>query len=1316
MFMGRADMQKNKINTGKLIGCTLLSMTLLFSCVPIAPSYADPNSSCNEVASQDGVPYNEAKIDKQVLKEFSKHNEMLDVIVNFTKEANLERAAKEATKLHTDEALSQKKKKNIVNELQKVADESQKYVIQYLTEEKKRGTVESWKSYYVINAIHVRARASVIKHLSTDAAISSIEKNSIIHREQPKVDKPKLQIPTFSLFSLIALNDEIEWNIKRVEAPYAWKNNITGKGVVIGIIDSAVDYTHKVLRKKFRGYNPQGDASINGNYNDAIEKKVNVTKDMNVEHGTHVAGIILGGEQDSQGNRLNAIGVAPDAQFINARVFDNLGNTNNSALLDAGQWMLAPGGDTSKAPSVINNSWGGARSDETWYRKLVQTWRKAGIFPVFAAGNKLPYEQDPGPGSISAPGSYPESFAVGAVDDKNKLAYFSKRGPSVLDQSKIKPEISAPGVQIRSSVRGGFEYLSGTSMAAPHVTGVVALLQSANNSLTNTQIETILENSAFPLTDATYPDHPNMGYGYGIVNVRDALALLNGRNIANMEGIAQDATGKTIPNARVSLTETDRSVSCDALTGKFYLQQEEGTYNMQITAYGYVPYEQTVTLKKDCPLQLGTITLQKKKTVNIHGVVKVEKHNAENITISSLEGAHVQLLEDDTVTPLITNERGEFTFKNIPVGTYTIRISSDKCETFEKTIQVEPLDQNNTTNTLELSLDVKDSSSLFEQVCSHHNNKVNEKDDQQIIVGNSNFVGCAVSFTPVKSGGILKDVTIRTIPNIHGASSRKARLHILERDTKGRIHDLIQPRDIDLSDTGITTVNLQDDYIRPKRSYYVALSLASRSQEGFALAADATGDGDFAYVYSGRNLTPLKTVFEYGAPMISSTMIFQKTAADLTYNVKAPLLNPVNPDDKSITGETSPYMRVQIILPGSGRIEVQADSAGTFYATLKNKLKAGEEIQARVRSNDDVLSTPATRLVLTSKEELLNVQAALKSFIDKSADKTKLTPFLTEIENKLSDVQHQEKSARLTKEQLENLQKEVDALSDKVKKEVYAYSPDKQKLLKAIQEVEILLDATKISGNGTDIDSNNYWVTEAEHYKLNNKLLLAKAAYQRLETTSQEAQTTLDNLAAGTIRFNSVKKKGLKNTDDTPVPPVPPAPVPPQPVPEPEHPTPSPVPPVLPSPDQPLPTASKALHQECSELIFKAKEVLLDTHIILMYRNSVQQPAKQALIMKLLQQESSNSSFKHNIFNDMYCAATSEDTEHEGLNNTLFLLSDSKSSNALTQALTRQDFIKKVKSLSALNNDKTISKAALSQAMLDMRRAKHAFYKQYFTA
>lgn len=404
-------------------------------------------------------------------------------------------------------------RENIVEALQDKAEKTQVNLLRYIAQENERGNVKKYKPYYIINMVYVKATKDVIENIAYMPEVEKIYKNGFIEIEGAIKDKIDVEP---------AETGGLEWNIEKVGADKVWDMGIDGTGSVVGIIDTGVAWNHPALKEKWRGYDPEtGKTNPRGNWFDAIGDKDMPYDIPNAPHGTHVLGTILGQEPDGS----NKIGVAPGARWIAAKAFGASGGYDNDIIM-AGQWMLAPNGVPANAPDVVNNSWGGASQMDDWYREIINNWRAAGIVPVFAAGNQETGGPLPGPGSIENPANYPESFAVAAVDKDNKRASFSKLGPSRYDTTLIKPEISAPGVNIRSSVpddeyEGGW---NGTSMATSHVTGTVALMVSANNLIGIDEIEQIIKDTATGLADEIYTESPNFGYGYGLINAFKAVS------------------------------------------------------------------------------------------------------------------------------------------------------------------------------------------------------------------------------------------------------------------------------------------------------------------------------------------------------------------------------------------------------------------------------------------------------------------------------------------------------------------------------------------------------------------------------------------------------------------------------------------------------------------------------------------------------------------------------------------------------------------------------------------------------------------------
>jgi serine protease AprX len=277
------------------------------------------------------------------------------------------------------------------------------------------------------------------------------------------------------------------WNLTSIHAPELWAMGHTGKGVVVATMDTGVDAEHPDLRGKWRGganswFDPHGEEPYPY---DALG------------HGTQSLGVVLGNPD---------IGVAPQARWIGVRLFDNKGRASMSDIHRAFQWLLDPDGDpaTMDAPAVVNASWAltgrGAGSCILEFDDDIRILKRAGIAVVFAAGNDGPF-----PKTSNSPGNNPGVMSVGAVDRDMDIARQTSRGPSSCD-GKTFPKLLAPGVNIRTSdlSYGGvasYTSVSGSSLAAPHVTGVLALLSGAFPRASVAQLENALTQSAVKVGD-----------------------------------------------------------------------------------------------------------------------------------------------------------------------------------------------------------------------------------------------------------------------------------------------------------------------------------------------------------------------------------------------------------------------------------------------------------------------------------------------------------------------------------------------------------------------------------------------------------------------------------------------------------------------------------------------------------------------------------------------------------------------------------------------------------------------------------------------
>lgn len=356
------------------------------------------------------------------------------------------------------------------------------------------------RDLWLINGLSLTAPKRLISALSALPAIASIRPDALV----------EVPTPAASVASLP------EWNIDAVRAPDLWALGLDGSGVVVANMDTGVDVNHPDLAGKWRGginswYDPHGEHATPYDRNG---------------HGTQTMGIMVGG--DAGGTR---IGVAPGAQWIAVKLFDDNDQAALSDIHASFQWLLDPDSDsaTADAPTVVNASWvldGTENLCDLEFNTDIEALKTAGISVVFAAGNS-----GPRPNTSMSPANNLASFAAGAVAEDLSVASFSSRGPSACDGG-IYPHVVAPGMNIvTSDLTFGlplpfYSTVSGTSFAAPHIGGILALLRGAFPDATPDQLDDILIQSALDLGD-TGPDD---SYGHGLLDGWTAHALLDAAN------------------------------------------------------------------------------------------------------------------------------------------------------------------------------------------------------------------------------------------------------------------------------------------------------------------------------------------------------------------------------------------------------------------------------------------------------------------------------------------------------------------------------------------------------------------------------------------------------------------------------------------------------------------------------------------------------------------------------------------------------------------------------------------------------------------
>jgi uncharacterized repeat protein (TIGR01451 family) len=552
-------------------------------------------------------------------------DQRLDVIIELRDQVD-------PTSLVTGGSSDLEARRLMISAMQATAERSQAGLRAYLSARWLSGDVTRVFPFWIFNGLAVNgARPGIVRDLAAHPDVELIRLDHWRRWIDPAPDSSSVDR---------ALS--VEWGIERVRANQVWNTlGVSGTGVAVANLDTGVDWQHPALHTNYRGYSPKGFHKHEGNWFDATGEGALYPVDGN-GHGTHTMGTIVGNA---------GIGVAPGAHWVAVRAFDASGFGRDSWLHAGFQWLLAPDGRPDLAPPVVNNSWGNNQSALTTFQRDIDALRAAGIFVLFSAGNAGPDR-----GTVGSPASLPGAFAVGAADRDDEVASFSSRGPS--PWREIRPHIVAPGVNVNSTEPGGaYGIRQGTSMAAPHVAGTVALMLSARPDLTITETAFILTSTAVPLSEVV----PNNDAGYGRLDAYAAVALA-----ANAGLISGTTYGAGVPLSHVTIRATPAISGLDGIAtsdgaGRYKLFLGSGYYDLAASAFGYV-----TAFDHAVPVTTGVVTardfdLVPLPTGRLRGTVTAAGGREVDATLNVLD------------TPVTITANGGNYSLDLPGGSYILQ-------------------------------------------------------------------------------------------------------------------------------------------------------------------------------------------------------------------------------------------------------------------------------------------------------------------------------------------------------------------------------------------------------------------------------------------------------------------------------------------------------------------------------------------------------------------------------------------------------------------------------------------------------------------
>ena len=575
------------------------------------------------------------------------------VLVVLSDQADIESINRE---LHEMRSSRQLRHETVMDALQDAARRSQGALLDHLDARQRDGGIRGYTPHWLVNAVVVVGTVDAIREISLRDDVIAIEPDLQVELIEPMKDvKPA---PAGGHRGI-----GITPGVQAINADRVWRElGIDGTGVVVGSMDTGVDGTHPALASRWRGLvadpsecwldnSGQGSPSFPVDYN-------------YYGHGTHVMGTITGLAPD------DTIGVAPGALWIASNTIDQgVSSEFDNDVLGSLEWFTDPDGNpstTADVPCVVQNSWGtngslGYPECYSYWWTAIDNCEAAGVVLTWSAGN-----EGSSSGTMRSPADRADSpynaFSVGSTQNyaPYTISSFSSRGPSGCGGPyAMKPEISAPGSNIYSAEPGGgYQYMDGTSMAGPHVAGVVALMFAANPDLDVETAKQVIMDTAVDLG----PSGEDNTYGHGLIDAYEAVLAVAG-GLGTVSGTVTDAaTGLPLEGVEVTVSGHAANRETDEY-GDFQLMLPVGDWTLNYDLFAYGGETEVVTIIENDTVD-GSTTMSALSVATLSGVVY---DHLSGVVV----GATVEVL-DTPLAPVTSGAGGAYSI-DIPAGaTYEV--------------------------------------------------------------------------------------------------------------------------------------------------------------------------------------------------------------------------------------------------------------------------------------------------------------------------------------------------------------------------------------------------------------------------------------------------------------------------------------------------------------------------------------------------------------------------------------------------------------------------------------------------------------------